>query len=186
MRHFGFLVPATSVADHEAGFPAGDGPSVLVGLSTTYQGQERLLQDIIDALADLEVRGLASTAGQVDIEELRCPPNVAVREFVDHAAVLPDADVVVTHAGLATIAGALSRGVPLVCTPIGRDQQLNAQQVAQLGAGIDLGPDPGAGAIRSAVRTVLDDHRYREAALRIAEDSRREGGARAAVADLRN
>ena len=38
MRHFGFLVP-TSPATATVDFPAGDDPTVLVGLSTTYQEQ---------------------------------------------------------------------------------------------------------------------------------------------------
>src|SRR4051794_27781682 len=73
MRHFGFLAPATAVHADEVQFPDGAAPTVLVGLSTTYQQQERLLQDILDALGSLDVRGLATTAGQVDAQALRCP-----------------------------------------------------------------------------------------------------------------
>jgi len=184
LRHFGFLVPAAHVGDPDGRFPEGDAPAVLVGLSSTYQHQERLLQEILDALGELEVRGLASTAGQVDLSALRCPPNVVLREFVDYHEALTETDVMVTHAGLGTVAAALSRGVPLVCTPIGRDQDLNAQRVVSLGAGLSLGRDPDTAHIVEAVQAVLADLSYRDGAVRIADDARRGGGQTAAVKDL--
>src|SRR4051812_2662436 len=183
VRHCGFVVPTGSAAEPMP-FPPGDGPTVLVGLSTTYQEQEGLLQAILDAIGMLEVRGLASTAGQVDREALRCPPNVELHEFVDHGAVLPHTDVVVTHAGLGTIAAALSAGVPLVCAPIARDQLLNAARVAALGAGIDVGTQPSSVAVAAAVSAVLADPAYRRAAADAARASQRAGGASAAVEDL--
>ena len=179
-HHCGFLVPASPAAD-----PAiREAPIVLVGLSTTYQQQEGLLQTILDALGTLDVRAIASTSDQVEIASLRCPPNVEVHEFVDHGGVLPYTDVVVTHAGLGTIAAALSRGVPLVCAPVARDQHLNAARVATLGAGIDLGPGPTVDEIATAVSAVLSDESYRRAAGVIAQASAAAGGAPAAALDL--
>ena len=185
MRYWGFLVPnSTSIDEPGQGFGPGDEPCVLVGLSTTYQHQERLLQDILNALAELEVRGVASTAGQVDNDTLRCPPNVTLFDFVDHGRLLADCDVMVTHAGLGSVAAALSRGVPLVCTPHGRDQPLNAQRVVSLGAGLTLGPEPDAAHIAEAIQTVLTKSAYRDEASRIANESLRAGGPTAAVEDL--
>ena len=186
LRHCGFVVPpsSSSAAAGSTPFPDGDGPTVLVGLSTTYQEQEGLLQVILDAIGMLEVRGLASTAGQVDVEALRCPPNVELHEFVDHGAALAHTDVVVTHAGLGTIAAALSAGVPLVCAPIARDQLLNAGRVAALGAGVDVGTQPTSADIAAAVSAMLADPSYRRAAADAATTSQRAGGASAAVEDL--
>ena len=179
-RYCGFLVPESTVAE-----PTQDQtPFVVVALSTTYQEQEGLLQIILDALGNLDVRAIASTSGQVDIDSLRCPANVDVHEFVDHGAVLPHADVVVTHAGLGTVAAALHRGVPLVCAPIARDQHLNAARVAALGAGIDLGPAPTAGDVAGAVSAVLSEESYRRAAADVARASHAAGGAASAVRDL--
>ena len=183
MRHWGFLVPRTHLGKGP-GFLEGHRPRVLVGLSTTYQQQEQLLQHILDALGSLEVSGVASTSGQVDASALRCPPNVVVREFADHTSLLPDADVMITHAGLGTVAAALNTGVPLVCTPLGRDQHLNAERVVSVGAGLTLGTDPDPAAIADAVETVLADEAYRAAALRIADEGHQAGGPGAAVDDL--
>jgi UDP:flavonoid glycosyltransferase YjiC (YdhE family) len=183
MRHFGFLLPRPTAAGG-TGFPAGDEPAVLVGLSTTYQGHERLLQTILDALGGMAVRALVTTAGQVEIGTLDVPPNVRVADFVPHAPLLDEAAVMVTHAGLGSVAAALGCGVPLVCTPIDRDQPLNARRVAELGAGIALTQEAGGDAIAQAIGQVVADPGYRRAAGSIAAASRDEGGAPAAADEL--
>ena len=154
----------------------GGAPTVLVGLSTTYQAHEDLLQRILDALGGIAVRALVSTAGQIEIETLRVPTNVTVTEFVAHSHVLARTDLMVTHAGLGTVAAALSVGVPLVCTPIDRDQPLNAQRVADLGAGLALAHDTDAGQIAAAVEQTLSDAAYRDAAAGTREAQRRRRG----------
>ncbi|MGH9049031.1 MAG: glycosyltransferase [Acidimicrobiia bacterium] len=186
MRHFGFLGPrgGTIGVDAAGRFPPGDGPTVLVGLSTTYQAHEGLLQTIVDALEGIAARALVSTAGQVDIGSLRAPSNVAVVDFVPHVQVMTGTDVMVTHAGLGSVAAALSFGVPLVCTPIDRDQPLNAQRVADLGAGTTLARSATAGDIRRALELVLSEASYRHAAASLAKVSADEGGAAAAAAEL--
>jgi UDP:flavonoid glycosyltransferase YjiC (YdhE family) len=185
MRHFGFLVSRTAASERHVGFPPGDEPAVLVGLSTTYHHhQQELLHTIVDALGRLPVRALVTTAGVVDPSALQHPPNVTITDHVPHVSVLDQTAVMVTHAGLGSVAAALSFGVPLVCTPISRDQPLNAQRVSQLGAGLALDRESSADEIRCAVQDVLTAPHYREAAASIAEASRLEGGPAAAAADL--
>ena len=181
MRHYGFLVPqgraqAGGAKPATAGYPAGDDATVLVGLSTTYQRQDELLEVILDALADLPVRGLVTTAGQVDIDSLPRPKNVTIAEYVPHTAVLGDTDVMVTHAGLGSIASALTVGVPLVCTPISRDQFVNAERVSELGAGVALSGGPTTNDVATAIQKVLTDAGYRDGGAR----SRRRVGPKAA------
>jgi len=183
LRHFGFLLPQAPAAEG-AGFPSGDEPAVLVGLSTTYQAHEGLLQTILDALGGMPVRALVTTAGQVDIGALHVPANVRVVDFAPHAQLLGETAVMVTHAGLGSVAAALGAGVPLVCTPIDRDQPLNAGRVAELGAGIALTQDASGDEIARAIGQVLADSSYREAAESMASASRDEGGAPAAAAEL--
>ena len=189
LDHVGFLVP---VGDE------GEGPSVvldrrhehaaLISLSTTDLGQRALLQTILDALADQPVDALLTTGRQRLDPDLRVPTNVAVRGHVPHAAVLDQVDVVITHAGLGTVAAALSHGVPLVCTPISRDQPLNARRVADLGAGRTVAADDATpDLVRAAVHDVLADDAHRLAAQRLAAASAEAGGADAlaeALVDL--
>jgi UDP:flavonoid glycosyltransferase YjiC (YdhE family) len=94
------------------------------------------------------------------------------------------ADVVVTHAGLGTLAVALAAGVPLVCAPIGRDQHLNAARVKAAGAGVIVDHDATVDEIASAISCVASDPSYRAAAERIAGDSRAAGGARTIASEL--
>jgi UDP:flavonoid glycosyltransferase YjiC (YdhE family) len=103
-----------------------------------------------------------------------------VIDRVAHQHVLPDADAMVTHAGLGTIAAGLSFGVPLVCTPIARDQPLNTSRVEHVGAGIGC-PDPTPDDIASALAQVLDEPSYRDRAGAMATESRALGGAKAFV-----
>ena len=184
MRHFGFLAPRTAPAFAPVDLPPGDAPAVLVSLSTTKLEQERLLPVILGALGRLDVRALVTTAGQVDAATLQPPRGVVVVDYVPHASVLDRADAMVTHAGLGTVAAALEVGVPLVCTPISRDQPLNAERVADLGAGVRLDSDPGEQELADALELVLAQPGYRNAARSLAAASRAAGGAPAAAADL--
>lgn len=181
MRSYGFLVPPSSAERVE--FPPGPGAPVLVSLSTTQQNQSGLLVDIIEALAGLPVRALVTTAGHAPAEALPAAVNVTITEFADHASALADAAAMVTHAGLGSVAAALEAGVPLVCTPIGRDQPLNARRVAELGAGVVVGR-PTSEAIARAVTVAITSPSYREAARAIAVAAEREGGPGRAAADI--
>ena len=54
--------------------------------------------------------------------------------------------------------------------PQGADQFLNAEAVAESGAGLSIAPEAvSADAIRDAVAIMLRDEAYRRAALRVAE-----------------
>ena len=184
MRQFGFLHPRPPPVDDAPGFPPGDGPAVLVGLSTTYQHQEPLLRSILEALHALGARGLVTTGGHVDIASLQVPPSVHVEEQVAHSLVLPETDVMVTHAGLGSVAAALTFGVPMVCTPMGRDQPLNAARVATLGAGLALPAEASVRQLAQAIEEVVSQPSYRKAAQSIAMASRRGGGPPAAADEL--
>ena len=62
----------------------------------------------------------------------------------------------------------LAAGVPMVCIPMGRDQDGTAARVVSQGAGIQLPPSASATEIHEAIRAVLDDEEYRAAAGRVA------------------
>jgi UDP:flavonoid glycosyltransferase YjiC (YdhE family) len=58
----------------------------------------------------------------------------------------------------------LAAGVPLVCMPMGRDQNDAAARVVYRGAGIRIKPTASPSAIRAAVKEVLGDGKYKAAA----------------------
>ncbi len=96
------------------------------------------------------------------------PDHVLVREFVPQLELLPHLHAVVSHGGHNTVCEALAHGLPLVVAPIRDDQPVIAKQVVAAGAGIRVHfGRVGAGELREAVTTVLDDPCYRIAAQRV-------------------
>jgi len=139
-------------------------PLVLVGFSTTFQNQIDALRRVIEALRDLDVRAVVTTGPAIDASSLPRSSNVHVCESAPHSDVLKEAAAAVTHAGHGTVIRALAAGVPLVCMPMGRDQNENAARVAYRGAGVRVKPSAAPDAIRRALRDVLASPRYRERA----------------------
>ena len=149
--------------------PEGEGPLVLVSLSTTIQGQDKMMRRIIEALGRLPVRGLITTGPSFSASDLKVPANVTVVESAPHSAVMPRADLVLTHAGHGTVIKSLAHGVPLLCMPVGRDQPDTAARVVACGAGLSLRPGAGARSIERALRKILADPTYRERAEEMAK-----------------
>jgi MGT family glycosyltransferase len=156
--------------------PSDRRPLVLVAFSTTFQNQVDALRRVIAALGGLDVRAVVTTGPAIDPSSLQSAPNVHVCASAPHNDILKEASAVVTHCGHGTVIRTLAAGVPLVCMPMGRDQNENAARVVFHGAGVRLKPSAAATAIAGAVRTVLDGPRYRDRArtlgARIADDAR--------------
>jgi UDP:flavonoid glycosyltransferase YjiC (YdhE family) len=162
---------------------AGSTPLVLVSLSTGEQGQADLLQRCVDAVAQLPVNAVVTTGPAIDPASVTAGATTQVVRYVPHAEILPSASLVITHAGAGTTMAALGHGVPLLCTPMGRDQFFNAERVHALGAGRILMPDADSDAIAKAATDILADSRFTTEAKRMADVISGYGGAaRAATA----
>ena len=158
-------------------------PLVLVSLSTSYQAQEDVLRRIVDALSTLPVYALVTTGPAVALGH-PLPANVDAVPWVPHGEVLPRATLVITHGGLGTVMAALAHGVPLLCLPMGRDQDGNAARATRLGAGIELPRDASPVVIADAVRAALVDPSLNRNAERIAAGICAEIAADRAVKEL--
>lgn len=132
-------------------------PLVLVAFSTTFQDHAGTVQRVMDAIAGLPVRGLVTLGEALDGRELSAPGNVVIRRSAPHGQVMQDAAVVVTHAGHGTTMRALAHGVPLLCMPMGRDQNDNTARVVARGAGLELSPSAAADEIRDALHRLLNE-----------------------------
>jgi MGT family glycosyltransferase len=149
-------------------WPEGtESPLVVASLGSTYQRQEKTFAAIVDALGQLDVRGVA-TYGTLDPPRTAPPSHVQVTCSVPHATVLPQASAVVCHGGLNTVMKALSHGLPVLVMPFGRDQKDNAARVVAAGAGLTLSSSASPSAIARAVKRVLDEPLFREQARRMA------------------
>ncbi len=159
-------------------------PLVLVSLSSTFQEQAALLQRIVDALSALPVRAVLTTGPAVDPGVLTAPDNVDVVRSAPHGPILARAAAAITHCGHGTTLKALSAGVPMVCLPMGRDQDDTAARVVHHGAGVRLRPTASADAIRAATLAVLQDGGFRAAAGRLAAAIAAEAAAGSAVCEV--
>jgi UDP:flavonoid glycosyltransferase YjiC (YdhE family) len=164
--------------------PADDRPLVLVSLGSTFQDQAALYRKVIEALAPLPVRGLVTLGGVLDPADFAAPDHIHVVTSAPHQAVLEHAAVAVTHCGHGSVMRALAAGVPLVCLPIGRDQNENAARVAAHGAGLRLRSGASPATIRRAIEKVLADPAHRQAAATLAGAIERELAGDPAVAEL--
>jgi UDP:flavonoid glycosyltransferase YjiC (YdhE family) len=170
--HVRYVGPLLEPAGDDEGWrPPGvdDGrPLVVAGLGTTPMDELPVLQRVVEALGRAPVRGLVTLGDHLDAGDVDAPDGVTVSGYVRHAAVLPWASAVVTHAGLGTILAGLAHGLPLVCLPLGREQPANARAVARAGAGlvIDAGAPPAD--IATAIRRAVDDLELRAGAARLA------------------
>jgi MGT family glycosyltransferase len=158
-------------------WPAGDQrPLVVVGLSSTFQNQGRPLGRIIEALSPLNTRAVVTVGPALNMADLPSAHNVFVCRSAPHNQLLPEAAVVVTHGGHGTVIRSLAAGVPLLCMPMGRDQNDNAARVVARGAGLRLSPKSSTKTIRNGVLEILESPHYREKAREmgkvIAKDAR--------------
>ncbi len=153
-------------------------PIVLVTTSSEFQGDHRLAQTALEALADEPVAEVA-TLPAADATHLRIPANAHVERFVPHALVLDRAACAVTHGGMGATQKALARGVPVCAVPFGRDQLEVARRVEVAGAGTRLpAKSLRADRLRAKVREAMAKA---EGARRIADAFAAAGGAAAAA-----
>jgi MGT family glycosyltransferase len=134
---------------------------VLVAFSTSDQQQGPLLQHLCDALAGLDVEALVTTGPALDPASLSTADNVSAVEFVSHENVLPETDLLITHAGHGTVMAGVRYGVPMLCVPMGRDQPLVAARVAELGLGGTVEATANVDTFRQAIRRTLADRSMR-------------------------
>jgi UDP:flavonoid glycosyltransferase YjiC (YdhE family) len=150
--------------------PLPGGPIVYLTLGTAF-GTPDVLATAIRGLATLGATVVVAT-GRVRPQEVGAvPDNVILRSWVDQAALLPHADVVVHHGGSGTTLGALAVGVPQLLLPQGADQYANAEAVTTAGAALALLPGVlTADAVAARTRELQADAAYRDAARCLADE----------------
>ena len=157
---------------------------MLVGFSSTYQQQAPLLQRVVDGLSSLPVRGIVTLGPTLHAGDVLPSHNVEVVPSAPHGPILREASLAITHCGHGTVMKALAHGVPMVCIPMGRDQNDTAARVVHHGAGIRLSPRSSATRIAAAAREVLMDPRFRDNAQRLSRAIAEEARTTDVVAEL--
>ncbi|GJD49055.1 4'-demethylrebeccamycin synthase [Methylobacterium crusticola] len=132
-----------------------------------------LIGPTLAALANEDDLLVVATMGGRPVEALTgsVPGNARLSEYLPFEWLLPRIDAMVTNGGYGTVNQALSCGVPLVAAGLTEDKADVNARIAWSGAGIDLRTNcPEPGAIRRAVRTVLDEPEYRHAARQLGSE----------------
>ncbi len=153
-------------------------------MSSTFQDQGESIQRVVDALGRLPVRALVTTGPTIDPATIERRSNVEVVASAAHAALLPGADVVVTHGGHGTVVKALAAGVPLVVMPHGRDQADNAARIVARHAGLKVSRRAKPKAIAAAITKVLADPAFAAGARRLGQAIREDASAGLLVQEL--
>jgi MGT family glycosyltransferase len=156
LAHVGPIFEERGAPAWEPPWPEDDDrPLAVVSMGSTYMHQEELLTRVAGVPAELGMRVLVLTGSELGAEEIALGPDVVVRDFVPHRAIFPQADLVVTHAGMGTLMAAFTAGVPVLCLPLGRDQNLNGELVEELQLGSVLPPDASPEQIRQAAEATV-------------------------------
>jgi UDP:flavonoid glycosyltransferase YjiC (YdhE family) len=132
-----------------------------------------LVAPTLAALANEPDILVIATAGGRPVDAIpgEVPSNARVASYLPFEWLLPKVDVLVTNGGYGSVNQAMSFGIPLVTAGLTEDKADVNARVAWSGVGIDLATnEPTPEALREAVRTVLDQPRYRLRALQIADE----------------
>ncbi|NIQ11733.1 MAG: hypothetical protein GWO23_19740 [Gammaproteobacteria bacterium] len=143
-------------------------PWALITLSSVRQEDEVVFANsALKALADRPVRTLLT---QPD-EDIRSnldlvPENAKIEGFIPHSLVLKKSSIVINHAGHGIVSKAITYGVPMVLLPWDRDQPGVASRAEKLGVA-NVVPRASANPeeVRRAIKTLIEDPQYKEAAL---------------------
>jgi MGT family glycosyltransferase len=114
----------------------GDGALVYLSLGSLGSADVDLMKRLVDVLSRAPHRFIVSKGPQAS--EFELAENMWGDEFVPQPALLPLADVVITHAGNNTTTECFHFGKPMIALPLFWDQYDNAQRVAETGFGIRL------------------------------------------------
>ncbi len=149
---------------------------VLVTQGTlTNDDFSELVLPTLEALANEPDIIVVVTTGGRPVETLGgpLPGNVRVAQYLPFEWMLSKIDAFVTNGGYGSVNQALSFGVPVVTAGTAADRGDVSARVAWSGVGVNLATNaPTASALRPAVRSVLDDPKFRAQAALYAEEAR--------------
>ena len=133
----------------------------------------QLVEPTIQALASEPDILVVVTTGGRPIESIQGPiaDNVRLANYLPFEWLLPKVDVLVTNGGYNTVNQAVSFGIPIVAAGLTEDKADVSARAAWSGVGINLCTNAAeVGALRSAVRAILDMPGYRAKATEMAKE----------------
>ncbi len=156
-------------------------PLVYIALGSMLNDKEEFYRQCIAGLEELDVEVVMAVGSDTHIASLgQIPEGIQVAERVDQLALLEQAHVFLTHAGMNSISESLYFGVPSVLAPIHSEEEMIAERVQEVGAGAPLKVKDAEG-IQEAVSGILNNPLYIENAEKIGRTFKEAGGSEAAA-----
>lgn len=149
-------------------------PKVFVSLGTVLSGsRDAFFQKLITAFKDEPV----SIIAVADPDLFEWPDNFFVNRSVPQLELLPEMDAVISHGGFNTVNETIINGLPMLITPIAYDQFHNAKLVEQAGCGLVIRYKRlRAEDLKNGISELLNNAKYRNAAVRIRDTFIAAGG----------
>lgn len=160
-------------------------PLMIISLGSVYTDRLDFFRSCIAAFADSEYQVMLCVGRYVNPAALGpIAENISLHPHIPQLALLQQADLFITHAGMNSVMEAAHFGVPVIAVPQQAEQRLNARRVRQLGLGLCLLPEEASAArLLAAAREIAATPAFHSAIAQFQQALRAAGGARAA-ADL--
>lgn len=138
-----------------------DRPLIYATLGSS--GHPGLLSSVLQALADLPLTVVATTAGRAAVATP--PPNARLVDYAPGDQLAARADLMICNGGSLTVYQALAAGKPLIGIASHMDQHLSMRYVELAGVGVRLRSEELDGnRLRAAVQRILSDEPARQRA----------------------
>jgi MGT family glycosyltransferase len=144
-------------------------PLIYASLGTLQNRKWEIFQSIAEACLGMDVQLVISLGNPNSSESgSNLPGAPIVVPYAPHQQLIDRASLIITHAGMNTVLGALSSGVPIVAIPITNEQPGIAARLARTGAGkvVPLA-QLSETKLRAAIEQVLTEDSYRQNASRL-------------------
>ncbi len=171
--------PSHSTFDWER-FDEATTPKIFVSIGTLLVDiRKAFFEKMIAAFAESPLTIIAAT-DPIIIDEW--PDNFIVQGYVPQTELMKKVDAVICHGGFNTVNDTFMNGLPMLIIPIAYDHFHTASLIEQAGCGIKIRYKRlRIDELRSSLSQLLDQPRYRTAALRIKETFIQAGGNKKAV-----
>ncbi|MEH7348424.1 macrolide family glycosyltransferase [Gottfriedia acidiceleris] len=112
---------------------------IYISLGTVFNRSIDFYKLCFEAFGNSEHSVVMSIGKQTNLDDLGIiPPNFIVKQYVPQTEVLKYTKLFITHGGMNSTSEGLYYGVPLIVIPQSADQPIIAEQIAKIGAGLQL------------------------------------------------